>query len=1271
MKSGWSKSIVRCTGLLVLLAVPVGLIRAQGLRSALQHERAKINQVTEAMIQDLERRDWDKFAAHWVDPTRFPDFADRKDDLPLRLPNVHNTGLKILPAHIKENVAFTRAYFQSYPVTSQIRQVDPVNQAINIDLEKVNGEWKISRVARANLDLIEDFITLSSEADKRELLSLNRELLTQECVTDALELGNAALREKEYERALKIFQFMKRVAAQQTPASQLRANLSICFALRHLPDYNDATKSCHSALALARRLKNIRGMSEAMLSLGDVYRKKDSTAAASYYRQSLQLGERSQDYYSIAWATRALGDMSSSKNDWTAAVGYYEKSLVAFRIRKNEIDIAKALYDLGCAYIWVKRYGDAIKLFEESAALAEKSNDRVLRSRCLYWTAQAQYRLKKYKEARETYMRSLPLVQALETQQKEPATEPPDVFDTYVGLAQIEEAQQSYKSAIQQHQLAYNHASATHQQVASAQALLAIADLYDRDGEPGSATENYLRAVNILSKTDDKRTLVDALKKLTDQYESDKKHTESAAIVEKSIRLADELNDKDLKARILTDWAGSLFFRGNYQEALKIIDRTDEIYRQINEPAGQVANLALRGAIYITQGNHSTARQYFNNALTLTSRTDDQLRSRIFLAVAGSYEAEANLPQAIENYLRALNGFARAKNIDGVVDAGNRLALVYMLDKQQEKALSVLRQILDVVLKTGDESQQALTRLYVARLLATRGQNREALQSFQASYEMFKNLGSLEHEFQSLLYQAMLLNKMGRNNEALKLTEEAAALSRKVRVAEYSWVTRAVAGSIYDEQGNLPEARKAFAEAIDSIEQLRHQLAGSEQDHITYFAQRIDAYHSIVDILLRQNEPQAAFEYAERSKARELMDIMQAISPTRNGHQPVNRFQAQEASFLLSDDDTAVLEYVVSEDKLYLFSLARTQDGSGVRVNAYVIPVHKKDLETRVKAFRNSIERRSSNFRLLASELYDLLLGKAQSELSGKTRLIIVPDSILWNVPFQALEASTGRYLIEEKSIAYAPSIAALRQTHHRRDKTLTESRANASAQPVLLAIGNPSTTSAKTKSGRSDLCGERDDLSLLPEAEVEVLEILKLYGADRTGSQSYTGVAATPELVKSEAGKYRVLHFATHAIMDDANAIDSYIVLAKKRNNTYTRFSAREIMGLNLRAELVVLSACETAGGQVGEGEGLIGLSWALAVTGVPTIVASQWKVNSCSTTDLMIHFHRLIKDRVLKTEPVRAADALREASLSLLQQEKYRHPFFWAGFIVVGDGY
>ena len=129
-----------------------------------------------------------------------------------------------------------------------------------------------------------------------------------------------------------------------------------------------------------------------------------------------------------------------------------------------------------------------------------------------------------------------------------------------------------------------------------------------------------------------------------------------------------------------------------------------------------------------------------------------------------------------------------------------------------------------------------------------------------------------------------------------------------------------------------------------------------------------------------------------------------------------------------------------------------------------------------------------------------------------------------------------------------------------------------------------------------------------------------------------------------------------------------SHLVLARDVNDTNEDglLEAWEMKDLDLKADMVILSACDTALGKISNGEGVIGMTWAMFIAGAPTTVASQWAVESSSTTELMLEFHRLM----LAKKRVSKAEALRRASLKLLKTERYKHPVYWAGFVLVGDG-
>jgi CHAT domain-containing protein len=267
--------------------------------------------------------------------------------------------------------------------------------------------------------------------------------------------------------------------------------------------------------------------------------------------------------------------------------------------------------------------------------------------------------------------------------------------------------------------------------------------------------------------------------------------------------------------------------------------------------------------------------------------------------------------------------------------------------------------------------------------------------------------------------------------------------------------------------------------------------------------------------------------------------------------------------------------------------------------------------------------------------LYTNVLGPIRSILAGKTELTIVPDGVLWDLPFQALRSDAGRWLIEDFAVSYAPSLTVLRETMKIRRST---------APPTLMAFGDPAFGTGAEP---------------LPETRIQVEKLGKVYGAS---SRVYVGAEATESRWKAEASRHDILHLASHGVVENRSPLYSYVALASSRSDDGL-LEAWEIMALPLKAGLVVLSACETARGGVSAGEGVIGLMWAVFLAGSPATLVSQWKVDSTGSTALMLRAWNGGRTGVSKTR------ALQSASLQLLRMRDFAHPFYWAGYILAGD--
>jgi CHAT domain-containing protein len=379
------------------------------------------------------------------------------------------------------------------------------------------------------------------------------------------------------------------------------------------------------------------------------------------------------------------------------------------------------------------------------------------------------------------------------------------------------------------------------------------------------------------------------------------------------------------------------------------------------------------------------------------------------------------------------------------------------------------------------------------------------------------------------------------------------------------------------------------------------------------------------------------------------------------GEAPI--IKVEELTALLPDAASALIEYAVTDDKTYLFAITKSPGKEATEVRVYTLPIKRDELAMKTEAFRRQLATGDLGFRTSAKALYELLLKPAEAQLKGKTNLVIAPDDMLWDLPFQALQAGGGRFLIENAAISYAPSLTALREMRKRR-KTQ-----DANSAPItLLALGNPKLGPETVNLAALTMRNEK--LGPLPEAEQEVKALGRLYGASR--SKVYIRAEAREARVKSEAGQAGILHFATHGTLNNVSPMYSHLVLAQGDTNEDGLLEAWELMQLDLKADLVALSACETARGRIGAGEGMIGLTWALFVAGAPTTVVSQWKVESASSRDLMLGFHRrLLAPRASAKSKTTKAEALRQATLKLMKNPQTSHPFYWAGFVLVGAGF
>ena len=867
------------------------------------------------------------------------------------------------------------------------------------------------------------------------------------------------------------------------------------------------------------------------------------------------------------------------------------------------------------------------------------------------------------------------------------------------------------------------------------QALMKQGNAYLPQGNYALAMANYAVALAVAQQIGDTPGMAGAMNNMgvISLYRGD--FDLAVDYQQKSLALRDPAVDQLAIADSLTNIGVANFSQGDYTLSMEYHNKALALREAAGARAAVAASLTNIANVYSATGNYVQAVTYLQKALTLGEAAGDKPVAASALANIGTvYYYQGDYDQALEHYQKGLALRVELGDNAGISREFNNLASVYQLQANYPLALEYYNKSLSLKETLDDKPGTARTLGFVGEVYTAQGDFDRALEYLQKSLTLSDGLG-IKANTARVLGQIGLVHYSRKDyGRALEFAERATALATQVGDREQVWEARTTTGRARLALGQLPQARVALDEALATIEAIRSELAGGEQQQQSFFEGRVSPYHAMIDVLVAQKRFGDALTYAERAKARVLLDVLsrgkieitkamsagdreqerklnvQMVSRNaqvaRESSLPLpdparlsafkadvqkarldyDAFRAglyathpelsaqrgealpvtlEETAGLLPDARSAVLEYVVADDKTYLFVLTKNHEGTApaVDLRLYPLEVTGKDLAARTEAFRKSLGDRDLRFRGPARDLYDLLLKPAAAQLLGITTLIVVPDGVLWQLPFQALQAASGRYLLEDCAVSYVSSLTVLREMM----KLPGSGRGDARGPATLFAMGNPALL-PQTVAG----VGGGVSLEPLPEAEKEARALGQLYGTTR--SAILVGGQAREDRFKAEAGRYSVLHLATHAVLNDASPMYSHLVLSQTGGNTSEEdglLEAREIMNLDLKARLVVLSACETARGRVTAGEGMIGLAWSFFVAGAPTTVVSQWKVDSASTTGLMLEFHRrLLTGGTPDTAHVSTADALRQAALTLLRSPQYRHPFYWAGFVVVGDG-
>jgi CHAT domain-containing protein len=400
-----------------------------------------------------------------------------------------------------------------------------------------------------------------------------------------------------------------------------------------------------------------------------------------------------------------------------------------------------------------------------------------------------------------------------------------------------------------------------------------------------------------------------------------------------------------------------------------------------------------------------------------------------------------------------------------------------------------------------------------------------------------------------------------------------------------------------------------------------------------FFANEQVVFDTATAFAIKEHDSRGAFAFVEESRARSLLDFVESdksIAAVQKDFASVSRPLSLTEIQTRLPEQVQLVQYAVLPDRLAVWVVSKT------RFDLIEKPVTAAELENKIDAYQASIIGKgpAEGIRQAARELYELLIPQG---LDGEKQICVVADKSLHQLAFASLVSPSGKYLLEDYALFYAPSASVLVLA------TEDARRKERAGEESLLSVGNP------------DFDREENlNLADLQAAEVEAKAIAGVYPK----SLDLLGGAATKDAFLRNFADVDVVHFAGH-----------FVANRQSPGNSKLLFAGGELRSSELgtyklpKVKLVALSACETGFERYDKSEGAIGIARTFLALGAPVVVASQWKVDSEPTKDLMIAFHRNRKEKRLTS-----AESLRQAQLEMSSRDKTSAPFYWAAFSLFG---
>jgi CHAT domain-containing protein len=948
---------------------------------------------------------------------------------------------------------------------------------------------------------------------------------------------------------------------------------------------------------------------------------------------------------------------------------------------------ADRLYQQGVAQSAKKQNDTAFQLLQQSLKIYQELNDRIGQMNAIRYLGWVNYQLKNYPQAREQFQQSLKIAQELNNR--------PGMVKSITGLGAVHAELKELDQAMANYEKAKTIALELKDLDLDALILEYMATAHRNAGNWQKEIDSLTSLLSIERELKQTQNEAYKLSQIGIAYSKLQKHQKSIEFHQQSLKIYTQLNSQINMAVALHNIGLSHNAQQGYSNAIDSLKSSLDLYRKLNNPASIARLLSDLGDVHRNLKEYQQSIEYHQQSLEIYQQLNDQRNvAEAFRQIGQIYRSQNKYDQAIVAFSQSLERY-RKLDKSGLIaqlltDLGemhyNQFTQMNQSTVGQEKR-SAAQIAWDALVKkkpnsktksaprvgVKDHLDQAITYFAESIELTSKPEQR-SLQSatFYRLIIAYADHPDGDTKDQASNYKKRAIAHFTTDLQTAEAKNNRSAMSSALYGLTMSYILnldpydvqrladvmeKLSALQVQDNNFKSAEITLRFALGYDELFRVylgygesTRQGTMRDQDRIYLAERKTKKLQRLQFILAKQNRTNEALEISEESRARTFVELLDARVNSRPvGQELTPKLNIDTIRQIAKAQKSTLVQYsIVADDLLYIWVVKPTGE---ISFRSTTIdptqPLKKLVLNSRseigvrgrvgiqkvaVKATPDQVVQNN------LQKLHQLLIEPIAPDLptDPNQQVIFLPQGELFLVPFAALPNAKGQHLIERHTLATAPSIQTLEFTQAlaKRPKS----------QGNVLIVGDPKMPEF-----------DGSPLESLPGARQEAIAIGKLLK-----TAPLLGDQATKSAVLSQMQSAKILHFATHGLLDTVEGHMPGAIALAPSGKDRGLLSSGEIFDLKLNADLVVLSACDTGRGQI-TGDGVVGLSRSFVAAGAPSVLVSLWAVDDGSTSELMGEFYRQLQIQPNK------AQALRQAMLKARQY--YPDPFHWAAFTLIGE--